>query len=390
MRFGEKRRLKKEQERIAKEQEQKRKNKKLLTILLPVLAALFVIIGIGAMTENDTGSIPDSAAIESSANYGEPSAPISDSQSSNQTSSVATPSETTQPVETQLPVIQTEQPTVTAVSISDIPAYDGSGAYVAINNNIPYFTEADYTTTAFENYSALDSLGRCGVAYANVCQEIMPTEERGSIGQVKPTGWHTVKYDFVDGKYLYNRCHLIGYQLSAENANTKNLITGTRSLNVDGMLPFENMVADYVKEAKNHVLYRVTPIFNGNNLVATGVLMEALSIEDKGDGICFNVFCYNVQPGVTIDYATGDSALDRTVATTTPEQVTAPPARETTLPASETPTGTTYILNTNTHKFHYPTCSSVGQMNESNKQEYTGVRDDLIAQGYSPCGRCNP
>ena len=390
MRFGEKRRLKKEQERITKEQEQKRKNKKLLTILLPVLAALFVIIGIGAMTENDTGSIPDSAAIESSANYGEPSAPISDSQSSNQTSSVATPSETTQPVETQLPVIQTEQPTVTAVSISDIPAYDGSGAYVAINNNIPYFTEADYTTTAFENYSALDSLGRCGVAYANVCQEIMPTEERGSIGQVKPTGWHTVKYDFVDGKYLYNRCHLIGYQLSAENANTKNLITGTRSLNVDGMLPFENMVADYVKETKNHVLYRVTPIFNGNNLVATGVLMEALSIEDKGDGICFNVFCYNVQPGVTIDYATGDSALDRTVATTTPEQVTAPPARETTLPASETPTGTTYILNTNTHKFHYPTCSSVGQMNESNKQEYTGVRDDLIAQGYSPCGRCNP
>lgn len=390
MRFGEKRRLKKEQERIAKEQEQKRKNKKLLTILLPVLAALFVIIGIGAMTENDTGSIPDSAAIESSANYGEPSAPISDSQSSNQTSSVATPSETTQPVETQLPVIQTEQPTVTAVSISDIPAYDGSGAYVAINNNIPYFTEADYTTTAFENYSALDSLGRCGVAYANVCQEIMPTEGRGSIGQVKPTGWHTVKYDFVDGKYLYNRCHLIGYQLSAENANTKNLITGTRSLNVDGMLPFENMVADYVKETKNHVLYRVTPIFNGNNLVATGVLMEALSIEDKGDGICFNVFCYNVQPGVTIDYATGDSALDRTVATTTPEQVTAPPARETTLPASETPTGTTYILNTNTHKFHYPTCSSVGQMNESNKQEYTGGRDDLIAQGYSPCGRCNP
>lgn len=192
------------------------------------------------------------------------------------------------------------------VTLSSVPAYSGE-AYIAINNNVPYFTDDDLTTTAFENYSALDGLGRCGVAYANVCREIMPTEKRGSIGKVKPSGWHTVKYDNVDGKYLYNRCHLIGYQLSAENANVRNLITGTRYLNIQGMLPFENMVADYVKETNNHVLYRVTPIFDGNNLVASGVLMEAKSVEDNGEGILFNVYCYNVQPGITINYANGES-----------------------------------------------------------------------------------
>ncbi|MET0016373.1 DNA/RNA non-specific endonuclease [Oscillibacter sp.] len=162
---------------------------------------------------------------------------------------------------------------------------------------------------AFETYSPLDSLGRCSVAYANVCTETMPTEERSEIGQIKPSGWYTVKYDNVDGKYLYNRCHLIGYQLTAENANEKNLITGTQYLNVEGMLPFENMVADYVKETSNHVLYRVTPVFEGNSLVASGVLMEAESVEDKGAGVCFNVYCYNNQPGVTIDFATGESWL---------------------------------------------------------------------------------
>ena len=162
-------------------------------------------------------------------------------------------------------------------------------------------------SNVFEHYSDLDSLGRCGVAYSCVGTELMPTEKRGSIGNVKPSGWHSVKYDFIDGKYLYNRCHLIGYQLTAENANRKNLITGTRYLNVEGMLPFENMVADYIKETKNHVLYRVTPIFDGNDLVCRGVKMEAKSIEDNGDGICFNVFVYNIQPGVHIDYASGDS-----------------------------------------------------------------------------------
>lgn len=192
---------------------------------------------------------------------------------------------------------------LTADSFSD---YSGD-AYIVINDNIPFFDESELTTEPFEIYSDLDYLGRCGAAFANICIDIMPAEERGSIGSVKPTGWHTVKYDFVEGKYLYNRCHLIGYQLAGENANEKNLITGTRYLNVTGMLPFENMVADYVKETDNHVFYRVTPYFEGENLVAKGVLMEAESVEDAGDGVCFNVFCYNVQDGVVIDYATGES-----------------------------------------------------------------------------------
>lgn len=197
------------------------------------------------------------------------------------------------------------------VSLDAIPAYDGK-AYVAVNNNEPFFTDSDMTTTAFENYSDLDSLGRCGVAYANICKDIMPTEERGKIGMIKPSGWHTVKYDVIKDRYLYNRCHLIGYQLAGENANPKNLITGTRYLNVEGMLPFENLVADYVNNTGNHALYRVTPMFSGSNLVANGVLIEAKSVEDNGGGILFNVYCYNVQPGVGINYENGDSWLDGT------------------------------------------------------------------------------
>lgn len=197
------------------------------------------------------------------------------------------------------------------VSLDAIPAYDGK-AYVAVNNNEPFFTDSDMITTAFENYSDLDSLGRCGVAYANICKDIMPTEERGKIGMIKPSGWHTVKYDVIKDRYLYNRCHLIGYQLAGENANPKNLITGTRYLNVEGMLPFENLVADYVNNTGNHVLYRVTPMFSGSNLVANGVLIEAKSVEDNGGGILFNVYCYNVQPGVGINYENGDSWLDGT------------------------------------------------------------------------------
>ena len=197
------------------------------------------------------------------------------------------------------------------VSLDAIPAYDGK-AYVAVNNNEPFFTDSDMTTTAFENYSDLDSLGRCGVAYANICKEIMPTEERGKIGMIKPSGWHTVKYDVIKDRYLYNRCHLIGYQLAGENANPKNLITGTRYLNVEGMLPFENLVADYVNNTENHVLYRVTPMFSDSNLVANGVLIEAKSVEDNGGGILFNVYCYNVQPGIGINYENGDSWLDGT------------------------------------------------------------------------------
>ena len=203
---------------------------------------------------------------------------------------------------------------------------------------------------------------------------------------VKPTGWHTVKYDVVDGKYLYNRCHLIGYQLTGENANTRNLITGTRYLNIEGMLPFENMVADYVKETGNHVMYRVTPVYEGNNLLAAGVLMEGYSVEDRGEGISYCVFAYNAQPGVSIDYATGDSAL-----TGDPAPQSRPEPRPEPKPAPAPSSGEhTYILNTNTKKFHHPDCRSVSQMSEKNKQEFTGDRQELIDRGYEPCGNCNP
>lgn len=344
----------------------------------------------------------------------------------------------------------------TKITLSNLPAYSGE-AYVELNDNVPNFSKSDLTTKAFEKYSELDELGRCGVAYANVCTGTMPTEKRGNIGMIKPSGWHTVKYDNVDGKYLYNRCHLIGYQLTAENANEKNLITGTRYLNVEGMLPFENMVADYVEETDNHVLYRVTPIFNGKNLLASGVQMEAYSVEDKGKGVSFNVYCYNVQPDIDIDYSNGVSKLaDGTiasiklnytkyslevgqsktfVATTSPEsaaksvkwyssnnkiatvsssgKVTAVKAGTVTITA-KTSNGlkatckvtvkaksgsasngtssaeTTYILNTNTKKFHYPSCSSVKQMKDKNKKKVTGSRDEIIKMGYDPCKRCNP
>lgn len=284
-----------------------------------------------------------------------------------------------------------------AISLEDIPPYS-KDPYVVLNDNVPLFSEAAFTTESFESYSELDSLGRCGAAYANIGTDLMPTEKRGAIGQVKPSGWQTVKYDFVDGKYLYNRCHLIGYQLTAENANDRNLITGTRYMNVEGMLPFENMVADYIKETGNHVLYRVTPLFRGDNLVADGVVMEAESVEDKGEGILFHVFVYNVQPGVAIDYATGTS---RETEDGQPEAWTAAGdgktedgGRTEAVTKGETAkadsTETTYIFNTNTHKFHKPSCSSVSQMDESNKQSFTGSRGEAIAQGYEPCGRCKP
>lgn len=205
--------------------------------------------------------------------------------------------------------VQVSESIRTSFNLDDIPEFDGKTPYVIINNNEPNFPEEDFNSNSFEEYSELDSLGRCGVAYANVSKETMPTEARGEISKVKPTGWHTVKYDCVEGKYLYNRCHLIGYQLTAENANKQNLITGTRYLNVDGMLPFENQVAEYVKQENGHVLYRVTPIFKENNLVANGVQMEAESVEDKGEKVKFNVYAYNVQPNIKIDYLTGNSEL---------------------------------------------------------------------------------
>lgn len=261
----------------------------------------------------------------------------------------------------------------TTISLEDIPEYSGS-PYIAINDNQPSFSESDYTTEAFEEYAELDYLGRCGVTFACVGVEIMPTEKRGDIGMVKPTGWVTSKYDFVDGRYLYNRCHLIGYQLTGENANTSNLITGTRYMNTEGMLPFENMIADYVKETENHVLYRVTPIFEGNNLVASGVQMEAWSVEDDGDGICFNVYCYNVQPGVVIDYATGKNWLDEE--TTESEKIDVDKNAE-------------YVLNTSSKKIHSPECSGAKNMSEKNKKTIKGT--DLIyylQQGYEYCSSC--
>ena len=289
----------------------------------------------------------------------------------------------------------TEITTASSFSLSDVPAYSGK-AYTSVNGNVPYFSAAELTTQSFETYSDLDSLGRCGVTYACIGKDLMPTKERGSIGMVKPTGWHTVRYDdLVDGKYLYNRCHLIGYQLTGENANTKNLITGTRYLNIEGMLPFENMVADYIQETNNHVLYRVTPIFEGNNLLANGVLMEGYSVEDKGAGVSYCVFAYNVQPGIEIDYATGESKLadsaqqeEQKTATVTPTPSPEPEKQE---PATGSEASQAdYILNTNTKKFHYPTCSSVNDMKEKNKQEFFGTRDEAISNGYSPCGRCKP
>ena len=377
-----------------------RPQKRLITQLSLWLALLLAFTGCAESTvtsQDNTYAIEQLAAIPSELleasetavsepESGQPQENASDTQESQQVTSA------------------TDVPTgegTSAFSLREIPAYSGT-PYTEVNGNQPYFTEEELTTQSFETYSELDSLGRCGVAYANVGQDLMPTEPRGEIGAVKPTGWHLVKYDNVDGKYLYNRCHLIAYMLAAENANPQNLITGTRYLNVQGMLPFETKVCDYVKNTGNHVLYRVTPIFDGDNLLADGVLMEAYSVEDAGEGISFCVFAYNVQPGIGIDYATGDNWAE---GSGTYQSTVASVAEETPAPQPETDTAvqitpessapqesqeTTYVLNTNTMKFHYPTCSSVDDMKEKNKQIYTGSRDEVINMGYVPCKRCNP
>ena len=264
-----------------------------------------------------------------------------------------------------------------SLSVSGTPAEEHPSAvwngqpYAAVNGNVPGFSEKDLTAASFESYSELDSLGRCGTAFACLGQDLMPRGERGYISGIHPTGWHSVQYDFIDGKNLYNRCHLIGWQLSGEDANRKNLITGTRYMNVEGMLPFENMVADYIKETGCHVLYRVTPVFQGSNLVADGVLMEAMSVEDQGESISFCVFVPNVQPGVSIDYSDGSSR----------------PADSQSSPENEE---AIYIVNTNTRRFHLPSCSSVREMKESNRENFTGSREELIEEGYIPCGKCRP
>lgn len=264
----------------------------------------------------------------------------------------------------------------TASWFESVPDYLGT-PYVEVNRDIPFFTEEEKKRTdAFEIYSDLDALGRCGIAYANICEEIMPTEEREeSLSSVTPSGWCQNMYD---GEWLLNRCHLIGYQLAGETANERNLIAGTRYFNVEGMLPFENTVADYIDDNPyNHVLYRVTPIYKDeNDLMAYGVLMEAWSVEDNGYGCQFCVFVYNVQQGVEIDYATGENyaAEDETLKSA----------------FADAEEEGTYILNTNSKKFHSEDCSNTERISDKNKSVYTGDREALISQGYSPAGCCNP
>ena len=289
------------------------------------------------------------------------------------------------------------------LSYRDVPAFEGN-PYVYVNEGEPTFTDEQRAAEpGHEHYGELDELGRCTAAFAVVGPETQPTEKRGSIGEIRPSGWQMAKYDFVEGKYLFNRCHLLGYQLTGENANPQNLITGTRYLNIQGMLPFENAVADYVDATGNHVLMAVTPIFEGSELVARGVHMMAESVEDGGEGVAFNVFCYNVQPGVVIDYGTGESMLEEdatplpdvsgaeSAPDTASEGAGAGEASEKGATGSAEGKGTTeYVLNTNSKKFHLPSCSSVDQMSPKNREDVEDTRENLIAKGYDPCKRCNP
>ena len=293
------------------------------------------------------------------------------------------------------------------INLDDIPEYSGS-AYVEINGGDPFFKDSEITDKAFESYSELDALGRCGVAFACIGIEIMPTEERGEIASVTPSGWeyngmsNNNQYDFVENNYVYNRCHLIGHQLAGENDNDKNLITGTRYMNIEGMLPFENEIADYVEQTENHVMYRVTPIFNGLDYVARGVLMEAYSVEDNGRGVCFCIYAYNVQPGVTIDYFTGVNVAS---GEKMPEINTENDNRNEIVNGengggnndnSENSNGGTantncdYVLNINSKKFHIPGKSCAESISDKNKEYYIGTRDQLIEKGYDPCGICKP
>lgn len=258
------------------------------------------------------------------------------------------------------------EPTLTMESIPDY----SNEPYAVLDGNEPSFTEEEITDESFETYYPLDGLGRATGAFASLGTDLLPTKERGSISSVKPTGWHSIKYDFVDGKSLYNRCHLIAWSLSGEDANPNNLITGTRYLNIKGMLPFEDMVRDYIKETGNHVMYRVTPIYEGDNLVASGVEMEGYSVEDEGEGISFHVYCYNVQPGVEIDYETGESwAVGE-------EEL------------KEEKTEGTYVLNTKTKKIHLPSCSNATSIKEENKEYFRGDPSRLLEEGYAYCQQC--
>lgn len=316
-----------------------------------------------------------------------------------------------------------------SVDLAGIPWYTGS-AYTLINNNEPTFAATELTVEPFETYYALDSLDRATGAKACVGPELAPTEKRGNISEVKPTGWQSVRYDFVDGESLYNRCHLLGFQLTGENANERNLITGTRYMNTEGMLPFEEAIDDYIEATGNHVLFEVVPLYAENNLVAHGVHMQARSIEDDGRGISFNVFCYNVQPGVDIDYATGDNwesegpmlmSLDASssgaayagddaaahsgdsasasASTSASSSASSSARAQSSTNSSNAATNgassadissASYVLNTKSMKFHYTSCSAVSEMSSSNRATSNATRAELIQQGYKPCGSCNP
>lgn len=267
------------------------------------------------------------------------------------------------------------------VSASAVPVYSGS-PYVKINNNIPNFSSAELTVKGYEKYGQLDELGRCTAAVASLGKEVMPKvgETRGSISHIKPTGWMQAKYDNISGKYLYNRCHLIGWQLSAENANRQNLITGTKYLNVTGMLSFENMVADYIKETSNHVAYRVTPIFKGNNLLASGVQIEAYSVEDSGYGICFNVYCFNIQPDIIIDYSSGSSRIRASEPAAS--SAAAPEVSSAAAPSyEESDQGDTVYITPTGKRYHLsPTCGG--------KNSYLVTYDIAVSRGLTPCLKC--
>ncbi len=361
--------------------------------LLAAIALTCTVAGCSTSAEitTPTAAGPESPAVEHSA---------SEEPESSATDAAALPETAVKPPSAEVPGASGTP------AYHDLPAYDGS-PYVYVNDGEPAFTDDERAAAGTELYGELDALGRCTATFAVVGTETMPTEERGSIGEVRPTGWKMGKYDFVDGKYLYNRCHLLGFQLTGENANVSNLITGTRYMNVEGMLPFENAVADYVHATGNHVLMRATPVFDGDDLVARGVHMMAESVEDGGDGVAFNVFVYNVQPGVVIDYRTGENMAAED-ATPLPDvsgdggdassdgdgtgtKGSADGGTALSDSGAATEKGTTeYVLNTNSKKFHVPSCSSVDQMSAKNRQDVTDTRENIIGRGFDPCKRCNP
>ena len=347
-------------------------------VVLLVVAVLLVTAGMlsgcngEARQAGETSSVSKRAAVSiSSSSSSSSSSASASATASSSASSSSSPSKSS-----------SRDARAAEFSLADAPEYSGKPS-AQVNGGVPFFSDADRSRGAFEEYAPLDALGRCGTAFALIGRETMPTEERGSIGMVKPSGWQTIRYDgIVDGNYLYNRCHLIGYQLAGENDNELNLITGTRSMNTQGMQPYEDRVAAYVERTGNHVLYRVTPVFEGNDLVARGVLIEAESVEDEGAGVRFCTWCYNVEPGIDINYATGESTLTESARGS--EEA---PASE---GGSSDEEVRTYVLNTNTHKFHYPYCGSVNAMADHNKCIVESTRSQIIGDGYTPCAICNP